>query len=110
MNMNQYQALASRTINKELRPEEALLHALHGMASEVGEIHGIFQKCYQGHELKEEHLIKEVGDLLWFVAEFCTAIDVDLEAVARTNIDKLMKRYPDGFAAENSLNRKDGDV
>ncbi len=116
MNLNEYQELAARTINNDLFEAEKIMHALHGMVGEIGEIHAIFQKNYQGHELEPEHLKKELGDLLWFIAEFCTAGekqfggDWSLENIARMNIEKLKARYPDGFDAEHSLHRKAGDI
>lgn len=110
LTMSEYQLLAARTINPALSKGELLLHALHGLVAEVGEIHGLFQKIYQGHDLDMDHLVKEIGDCEWFVAELCTAIGVDMGAVGRTNIDKLCARYPDGFSEQNSLHRKEGDV
>lgn len=110
MTLNNYQRMAARTINPKLHPEQQLYHALHGMASEVGEIHGLFQKDFQGHPIDPLHVKKELGDLLWMVAEFCTAMDWTLEEVAQANIDKLRKRYPDGFSTDKSLHRKEGDV
>ena len=110
MTANLYQVMASRTINKELNDSELTLHALHGMVGEIGEISSIYQKVYQGHDLDNNHIKKEVGDLLWFVAEFCTCHDWTLDDVMELNIDKLMKRYPEGFTAENSLHRKEGDI
>ena len=106
MNMNEYQQLAQRTINEELNVQEKMMHALHGMASEVGEIHGIYQKSYQGHEVDGIKLQKELGDLLWFIAEFCTASDWSLEYIAHKNIDKLRRRYPEGFDPERSVHRE----
>lgn len=108
--MNNYQALAARTIRHEMNQFDMRHHALHGMSSEIGEIHGIYQKIYQGHTADEEHLKKEVGDLLWFIAEFCTSYGWNLGDVAQMNIDKLIARYPRGFEEERSLNRKAGDV
>ena len=58
MTGNEYQKLAARTINQNLYKEELEYHALHGIISEVGEIHGIYQKAYQGHSLDENHLKK----------------------------------------------------
>lgn len=110
MFLNEYQEQAARTINKELPPEGMERHALHLMAAECGEIHGLFQKTYQGHGFESEHLKKEVGDLLWGIAELCTANGWKLEEVARMNIDKLRARYPEGFSSERSLNRSEGDV
>ena len=110
MTGNQYQELAARTINKGLAPISQEFHALHGMASEVGEIHGLYQKQYQGHVCAEEWFKKEIGDCLWFIAEYCTAKGWELEEIMQLNIDKLMKRYPDGFEEAKSLNRAKGDV
>jgi NTP pyrophosphatase (non-canonical NTP hydrolase) len=110
MTLNEYQLLAQRTMNLALSHEETSRHALHGMCAEVGEIHGLYQKFYQGHEMDAEHVQKEVGDLLWMLAEFCTVTDWKLGDVAQMNIDKLKARYPQGFCAEKSLNRVEGDV
>lgn len=110
MNMNEYQKLAARTIDQELLNWELESHALHGMVGEIGELHGIYQKVYQGHEADEEHLKKELGDLLWFIAEYCTANGWKLNDIARMNIDKLKARYPEGFDPEKSLHRKAGDI
>lgn len=107
---NEYQRLAARTINKNLNNGEMSLHALFGMASEVGELHGIYQKFYQGHEIDVEHVMKECGDICWMIAEFCTAMKWDLEDVMQMNIDKLKARFPKGFEAERSLHRKEGDI
>lgn len=110
MTANEYQVLAGRTIDKKLSIVCLEHHALHGMVSEVGELHSIYQKVYQGHIFEDEHAKKEVGDLLWFIAEYCTVMGWTLEDVMQTNIDKLKQRYPNGFEAERSLNRKEGDI
>ena len=108
--MNAYQRVARRFINKNLNQEQTLLHGLHGLCAEVGEVHSLYQKFYQGHELSSEHLEKELGDVLWFLAEVATANGLELGEIARTNIDKLSARYPNGFNAEQSLRRKEGDI
>ena len=110
MKANDYQMLASRTINKNLYLDEMEIHAILGMASEVGELQGLYQKEYQGHEFDEAHAKKELGDLLWFIAEYCTAMEWCMEEVMQENIDKLKERYPEGFKAEQSLNRKEDDI
>ena len=111
MTGNEYQKLASRTINRTMSKAEQEYHALHGMVSEIGELHGIYQKEFQGHiETTDEHKKKEVGDLLWFIAEYCTTQDWNLDDVMQLNIDKLIARYPVGFDTEHSLHRKEGDV
>lgn len=110
MTANEYQKLASRTISDDLTARQKEYHALHGMVGEIGELHSIYQKSYQGHEINAEHAKKELGDLLWFIAEYCTVCGWELEDVMQMNIDKLKARYPEGFSAENSLHRKVGDI
>ena len=106
LTFSEYQQLAARTINQNLTDEKVELHALHEMASEVGEIHGIYQKIYQGHEPDDMELCLEVGDLLWGIAELCTVHGWDMGVVAERNILKLKKRYPDGFDTERSVHRE----
>ena len=110
MTGNEYQKLAARTINPKLGLGEQMHHSLHGMVGEIGEIHSLYQKLYQGHEMDEDHLKKEVGDLLWFIAEFCTAQAWDMDEVMTLNIDKLKARFPEGFTADKSLHRAAGDI
>ena len=110
MTGNEYQQLAARTIDPGMTKLAQEDHALKGMVSEIGELHGIYQKRYQGHRSDPEHQKKEVGDLLWFIAEYCTAMGWTLEEVMQLNIDKLRARFPDGFDPEKSLHRKEGDI
>ncbi len=110
MTGNEYQVLAGRTINYSLTNKEKEMHALHGMVSEIGELHSIYQKIYQGHDFNLEHAEKEVGDLLWFVAEWCTCNNLSLEDIMVMNIEKLCARYPEGFDVDHSLHRKVGDI
>lgn len=110
MNGNDYQKLAARTINKSLTGCGQEMHALHGMVGEIGEIHSIYQKVYQGHECEDLHIKKELGDLLWFIAEYCTARGWNLDDVMELNIEKLKARFPEGFEIDKSLHRKEGDI
>lgn len=107
---NEYQALAMRTCNKDLNDTERLYHGVFGLCSEAGEVSGMLQKVYQGHDIDREHMIKELGDVCWMVAEICDAYGVSLDDVMETNIEKLRNRFPDGFEAEKSLHRKAGDI
>lgn len=86
------------------------MHAVFGLTSEAGEVAGILQKRYQGHKVDANHLVKELGDCLWMILEACDALGVSMESVMDINIRKLEKRYPEGFSAEKSLHRKEGDV
>lgn len=107
MTFNEYQKLAQRTINPELTWEQVRNHALFEMCSELGEIHSFFQKQYQGHPIDGTKLQKEIGDLLWGIAELCTCGGFSMDDIAWQNIEKLRKRYPDGFSTERSLHREE---
>lgn len=110
MTIEEYQRQAARTINWSLCDKDNEMHALHGMVSELGEIHGLYQKVYQGHMIDVEHLKLEFGDLIWFIAEFCTAYGWNMDDVCKRNINKLKNRYPTGFDTERSLHRAVDDV
>ena len=107
MDLNEYQHLAGRTINHELDKHAMMNHGVFGLASEAGEVSGIMQKTYQGHYLHHDNMVKELGDCLWMIAEIATSMGVTLEQIAQANIDKLRKRYPEGFTAERSINREE---
>lgn len=111
MTPNEYQKLAMRTCSiPHIDKENMMRHAIFGLASEAGEVCGIFQKQYQGHSIDIEHLKKELGDCLWMIAEACYALNIGMEEVMETNINKLKIRYPDGFDPCRSIHRKDGDI
>lgn len=111
MNGKEYQKLAMRTCSIPYDDKNGRLHhAVFGLASEAGEVAGIMQKVFQGHDFDKEHMKKELGDCLWMIAEACEALDFTMDEVMELNIEKLKARYPDGFTAENSLHRKEGDI
>ena len=106
MNFNEYQELAQRTSNSDCTGYDKLTNGCLGLAGETGECADILKKfLFQGHDLDEEHLIEELGDVLWYCAEVATALRMPLEAVAEKNVQKLKKRYPDGFSALRSRER-----
>ena len=110
MTGNEYQKLAARTINPRLTREGQQSHALLGIGAEAGEILGLWQKLYQGHARDYTHEKKELGDILWMIAEYCTANGWDLEEIMSLNIEKLRAREPQGVSESLSLNRRAGDV
>ena len=111
MDASEYQRLAMRTRNPAFDERDALINGVMGLCGESGEAIDIVKKWLaQGHELDKEHLFKELGDIAWYLAEAATAIGVPLESVFRANIDKLKKRYPEGFDAGRSLSRESGDI
>lgn len=111
MTGNEYQISAMRTSSKTISADQHLINGALGLAGEAGEVADIVKKAYmQGHELNREHIAKELGDICWYIAETATAIGYDLDTIMQMNIDKLKKRYPDGFTTERSQNREKGDI
>jgi len=114
MNFDEYQQLALRTASKEsLVDESTMLNAAAlGLNGEAGEIADHVKKVmFHGHPLDEEtrdKIAKEIGDILWYCAMASRGISLELGEIARMNVEKLKKRYPDGFSTENSLNRPHG--
>ena len=108
MNANEYQRLAMTTLNKDLNKKDVLINAVMGLCGESGEAIDIVKKhLHQGHELNKDKLIKELGDIAWYLAEAAYALDVDLSEVLEGNINKLKARYSEGFSVDKSVNRKD---
>ena len=106
MTPNEYQKLAMTTLNPQLSQKDVLINAVMGLCGESGEAIDIVKKhLHQGHELDREKLIKELGDIAWYLAEAATALNIDLETVLERNIEKLKSRYPEGFSAERSIHR-----
>lgn len=111
MLVNEYQELALRTARKDLDSTQLLLNGALGLAGESGEVVDAIKKhLFQGHWLDKSHIAKELGDVAWYLAIASAALDIDLETIFQMNIDKLKARYPDGFDADQSIHRKEGDV
>ena len=103
-----YQKLAMTTLNPALDKKDVLINGVMGLCGESGEAIDIVKKWLaQGHQLDKEKLAKELGDIAWYLAETATALDLNLEDIFRANIEKLKKRYPEGFDAERSIHRKE---
>ncbi len=108
MTINEYQKLAMTTLNPDLSKKDVLINGVMGLCGESGECIDIVKRhLAQGHELNREELIKELGDVAWYLAETAFALDVELEEVFIRNIEKLKKRYPEGFSREKSINRQE---
>ena len=111
MTVNEYQRLAMSTLNPDLGRKEVLINSVMGLCGESGEAIDIVKKWLaQGHELDKVRLAKELGDVAWYLAEAATALDIPLEEIFQGNLDKLKKRYPEGFDARKSMTRLSGDL
>lgn len=107
MKANEYQEKALRTLNPKLDKKDVLINGVMGLCGESGEVIDLVKKhLAQGHELDKEKLAKELGDVAWYLAETAYAIGYDLETIFKMNIDKLEKRYPEGFDEKKSIYRE----
>ena len=103
---NDYQKKAMTTLNPALSKKDVLLNGVMGLCGEAGECIDLVKKhLHQGHPLDSEKLAKELGDVAWYLAETAWALDLPLESILRGNLEKLKKRYPEGFDSEKSQNR-----
>jgi NTP pyrophosphatase (non-canonical NTP hydrolase) len=105
---NDYQRAAMRTASgMNYENHGMLLNGVLGLCGEAGEVADIVKKAtFQGHELDKEHIAEELGDVSWYLAVAAHAIGYDLGDIFQMNIDKLSKRYPEGFSKERSVNRE----
>ena len=104
-----------RDLYSEGLPVERLLTAAVGMSAESGEFTEIVKKMiFQGKPVNEEnlfHLKRELGDVMWYVAQACMALDTSFDEIVEMNVEKLKKRYPGGeFDVHKSENRIEGDL
>lgn len=108
MTINEYQKSASRFISPELDAKTMLLNSALGIGGESGEVIDLIKKnAFHGHELDIDKIKGEMGDVCWYLAELATALNFDFEDVFTQNIEKLSKRYPEGFDKERSIRRKE---
>jgi NTP pyrophosphatase (non-canonical NTP hydrolase) len=104
MTGNEYQQAALRTASEK----DMLINGALGLCGESGEFADMVKKHkFQGHDLDREKAAKELGDICWYIAVSAESIGYDMDDIMQMNIDKLMKRYPDGFRASDSINRED---
>lgn len=108
MTMNEYQQMAMRTSRQYISPDDHLFNAMLGLAGETGECCDLVKKCFfqDGRDIRES-LVDELSDVLWYIAEAASAMGWELDVIAAHNIEKLRTRYPNGFNADDSLNRGD---
>jgi len=101
VSLDSYQRDANRTNTTADFANKAL-----GLCGEAGEVAELLKKhLYHGHPLDREKLRNELGDVLWYVATLASDLGIPLSDVASGNVDKLRRRYPEGFSVERSVNR-----
>lgn len=106
----QYQIDASKTeaiVNVSLSEiDSRLLHAAMGLDTESGEFMDALKRwVFYGKPYDPDNLKEEIGDILWYAAQACNALGIDMQDVMDSNIRKLKRRYPDKFSADKAINR-----
>lgn len=117
MEFNEYQIKAARTcvyqdvftgLPATQDAQDHILNPSLGLAGESGEFCDMVKKVmYHGHTMDKDKMVKELGDILWYISTASSALGVTLNEVAELNVKKLEKRYPEGFSHEASINRID---
>ena len=113
-----YAALLGRLNKLELEDDcniPQLLTAALGLTAESGEFTEVVKKIIlQGKPYNEDnvfHMKRELGDICWYIAQACMALDTSFDEIIEMNVDKLKKRYPGGeFDVSKSEHRKEGDI
>ncbi len=103
MNFSEFQSEAVRTSSKS--PMEIIALGITGEAGEVADL--VKKFVGHGHPFDLAKMESELGDVLWYIAAMCDNIGINLENVAIKNIQKLKKRYPEGFSTAASMARRD---
>lgn len=105
---NDYHRAAMRTAGEYENQLAMIRNAAYGMCGEAGEVIDLLKKHeFQGHPIDREKMLKETGDVLWYVALMAEALGTTLQDVMERNIEKLKERYPNGFDKNRSINRKE---
>lgn len=124
MNGKQYQELAMRTydgyamnrlslnvMSATFYETAALLNGVLGLTGEAGEVSDLIKKgIFHEKGIDREHLEKELGDVMWYIAFICHTCGFNLDEIMQMNIDKLKARYPEGFDVIKANNRKSNDI
>lgn len=113
MDSTQYQKLAARTLidrpDFEIPDEEIMaVWDVIGLVGEAGEVADLIKKgVFHQHGLDKKKIFEELGDVLWYVAALCTTLGLDLASVMDANVEKLKRRYPNGYSSDDSQKRVD---
>lgn len=108
MNISEYQKKSIRTLNHSLTDRDQLACMGMGISGEGSEVTDEIKKhLYQGHDLDVDHIAEEMGDVMFYMVNLATLLDIDFQDVLDGNHEKLMDRFPKGFDKDKSINRKE---
>lgn len=107
MTFDEYQKQSYTAIQEHESNKEEVMHWTIGLGEESGEVMQLIKHMYYGAEaISKEQVATEIGDVLWYLAALCTALDIDLNVCARMNVLKLLNRYNSGSFTEEESKRR----
>ena len=108
MEIQEFQKLSIRTLNNSLSEKEQLANMVIGASCEFSEAGDSIKKyLFQGHELDKKHIEEELGDAMFYICNLATLLNISMENVLEQNVEKLNKRYKNGFSYKASIDRVD---
>lgn len=106
--LENYQEFVESTKAGNLSFKEQMMLAGLGLTGEAGEVADLIKKkFFHKHEIDRNEFVKEIGDVLWYLAFLANSMGIDLDECIDVNINKLNNRYPNGFSSEASIARVD---
>lgn len=107
MNFDEYTKKSLRTMDEKMSRQDAISMLCMGLSGETGEIVDYLKKVFfHGKALDREHLILEFGDLIWYFAVLAHYFNFSFSEILKKNVEKLLKRYPNGFKKQNQTEAK----
>jgi NTP pyrophosphatase (non-canonical NTP hydrolase) len=110
MDFNEFQEECKQTANPHMEWQQANLNWALGICGEAGEYSEIIKKdAFHGKVMNLDDVRKELGDVLYYVAMAAANLGIDLGDIAQANVDKLRKRYPNGFKKGGGIRHANND-
>lgn len=108
MKIKEFQELSKRTFNFNVDYDKQLLNCCLGIHGESGEVADVIKKSvFQGHEMNVNHIEEELGDVLFYIVNLASVLNLEMENILESNYLKLKTRYPNGFNTKDSIKRVD---
>ena len=108
MEIKEFQLKSTRTLNQALPKDMNIVNMCLGAYGEFSEVSELIKKhLFHYHKLDQGHLAEEIGDVMFYLVNLATIFNFNMEDILQANVDKLKKRYPDGFTAKASVERVD---
>lgn len=102
ISLKEYQELCKTTAKVHKSKKDQLANWGLGVAGEIGDLVGCIKKTIYHNNNQEEGIRENIGDTMWYLAMICNNLKWNFEEILEENVEKLMKRYPEGFKEKNA--------